>query len=606
MSQRRASLLSVGLLFAVALSACSESHELPSEMEEALQSRRDSLIDHYANQIPADDLTRGGYIQIAANLYRNQNIDWVTARLDTLMAEPRGDMFWMYPFITVTFAGQDNLPADVKTRMRDLWRTYHPFRGDTENHWAMYYTAMYLITQMYPGEPPSSWFNGKSSSENFNEARDYLISWMDLTTTIGQGEYDSPDYLGVYIVPMAQLYAWADDPVMKRRAGMMLDYLLADFAVENLDGIYVGAHSRTYPPPARIQWRVTSTGLSWLMFGNTYFYPRGEAMILAMSGYSPPEIIHGIATDRSEPYVHYEAKRTRHRMRFSDVRNAPVYKTTYMRDEYAVGSSQGGLLQPIQQHTWGVTWAVDDPREVANTLFTVHPYSSPHELGMYFSWFTGFLTEAVVRSKTTYDSPWKMTGGSPYEQIFQHEDAVIALYDIEEGTRFPHINGFFSKDLDERVVDEESGWIFMKGNETLMAYYPLASYEFVPDVDADEEPTGHDRLVSRHLKNGAIVQVATLAEHGDLDAFADAVKALPLETSTDPTPSVSFTTLDGAQLVATYGETPTVDGTPVDYDAWPLFGGPFLNAERHSKKLEMVYGEDRRVLDFGNVTILDD
>jgi hypothetical protein len=37
--------------------------------------------------------------------------------------------------------------------------------------------------------------------------------------------------------------------------------------------------------------------------------------ILAMSGYEPPEILYYIATDRSQPYVHKELKRTRHRIR---------------------------------------------------------------------------------------------------------------------------------------------------------------------------------------------------------------------------------------------------------------------------------------------------
>jgi hypothetical protein len=31
---------------------------------------------------------------------------------------------------------------------------------------------------------------------------------------------------------------------MKQRALMMLDYLAADYAAENLDGVFVGAHSR--------------------------------------------------------------------------------------------------------------------------------------------------------------------------------------------------------------------------------------------------------------------------------------------------------------------------------------------------------------------------
>src|SRR5690606_10682065 len=119
----------------------------------------------------------------------------------------------------------DKLPEATRARMRDLWRTYTPYRGDTENHWAMYYTAMYLVTQMYPDEPAESWFNGKSSAEKHAEAEEYLLSWIELTTTIGQGEYDSPDYFPFFMVPSTQLLAFSSDPAMRLRAEMLVDYL---------------------------------------------------------------------------------------------------------------------------------------------------------------------------------------------------------------------------------------------------------------------------------------------------------------------------------------------------------------------------------------------
>ena len=563
----------------------------------AYHARGDSLVNFYANQVPADDRSRGGYFHIAANLQLNRNHDWVLARLDSLLAEPpRGDMFWMYPFVMAYFAGEDILPDDYRHALRDLWRTYMPYRGDTENHWALYYAALYLMAEEHPNEPGERWFSGKSSEENLEEARSYLEHWIDLTTTIGQGEYDSPHYMKVFITPMALLYAHARDPAMKQRAQMMLDYLIADFAVESLQGLYGGAHSRVYEHEVVEPWVPAASRFSWLLWGNVPFQPSGETYILAVSGYEPPAVLYHIATDRSEPYVHRELKRTRHRIRNSDVKNAPVYKYTKMRPEYVLGSSQGGLLQPIQQQTWDLTWAVDDPRGVHNTLFTLHPYSSPLEGTMYFAEHWPMVTELIVRSKTEYDSPTKWTGGSPYEQVFQHEDVVLALYDIPEGTRFPHISGFFSKDLSDRQEDE-SGWIFAVAGEAYVAYYPLAPYEW------RQEESGDWRLHSPHLKNGAIVQVAPASAHANFEAFQQAVKALPLETSVEPVPRVRFTTLDGAVLDAAYGEVPAVDGIRVDYDRWPLFEGPFLNAEKGSKKLAISYGQLVRLLDFSTLRV---
>ncbi|MFQ5628939.1 MAG: hypothetical protein ACE5I1_09280 [bacterium] len=594
----RRALLTVFIFITIIPKIQAQNQISSADQLDAYNARRDSLIDFYANRIPGDDFARGGYIDIAAKLYRGKDMAWVEARLDTLMQAPRGDMFWMYPFITVTYIGRNRLSDRYKRKMREAWRTYMPYRGDTENHWAMYYTAMYLIAQMYPDAPGERWFNGKSSQENFDEARDYLLEWMDIATTIGQGEYDSPDYIGVFIVPMAQLYAWAEDPTMKRRAEMMLEWIIADFAVENLDGLYAGAHSRTYPRQVQEQWFVASSTFAWLLWGNTPFRPRGEAAILAMSGYAPAEILYHIGTDRSTPYVHREKKRTRHRIRFSAVKNAPVYKYTYMRPEYAIGSSQGGLLQPIQQHTWDLTWAVDDPRGKHNTLFTIHPYSSPIELGMYFAEHLGMITELVVRSKTTYDSPDKWTGGSPYEQVFQHEDVIITLTDIAEGEKFQHFDGFFSKDLSRREEDA-SGWIFARGGDALIAYYPLALYRWLAETD------GSWRLHSEFLKNGAVVQVAPASEFTSFADFKNAVRALPLKTATKPKAQVFFTTLGGDVLAFTYGEIPKINGQPVDYESWPLFEGPFLNAEVGGRKLEMRYGKLRRVLDFNTLTITD-
>ncbi len=553
------------------------------------QARCDTLIDHFVNS------KRGHYMDIAACLHRKRNVDWALAKLDSQMQNPRGDMFWMYPFITVTFAGQDVLPPKIKKQMRDLWQTYTPYRGDTENHWAMYYTALYLITQLYPNDPGETWYNGRSSRENHEKAREYLLSWMELTTTKGQGEFDSPDYYGVYIVPMAQLYAWAEDEKMRKRAAMMLDYLIADFGAENLDGLYVGGHSRTYPVQVLNQWKTSAAGISWLLFGNTPYQPRSQAFILALSGYRPPEILYHIANDRSQPYVHKELKRTRHRLRFSEKRNAPVYKYTFVRKAYAMGCLQGGLLQPIQQHTWDITWAIKDPSQGYNTLFTVHPYSSGHELAMYFPEEIKLITQAVVKSKGTYDSPDKWTSASPFEQVVQHRNALIVLYNIPAQTRFPHISGFFPKSLKKRHV-HESGWIFCHGGQTYIAYYPLNDYEW-------QEEEKNWRLHSTELKNGAVVQASVAHNYNSFLAFQKAILNLELETSTDSLPAVKYTTLDGIDMQFTYDQTPLVNGKPVSYQDWKLYQGPFLNAKKNSQKLLISYKSMHRLLDFNTLTV---
>ena len=146
----------------------------------------------------------------------------------------------------------------------------------------------------------------------------------------------------------------------------------------------------------------------------------------------------------------------------------------------------------------------------------------------------------MVSSKKSYDSPDKFVGGSPYEQIFQDQDSVIVLYDIPAETRFPHINGFFSKDLAE-VREDPSGWIFARGGDAYIACRPLQPYTWKP-IEG-----GGRRLFSPYLKNGMVVQVAARSEYagygrvppGDSGAAAGsptdahAIGALPLAARQD-------------------------------------------------------------------------
>jgi len=117
--------------------------------------------------------------------------------------------------------------------------------------------------------------------------------------------------------------------------------------------------------------------------------------------------------------------------------------------------------------------------------------------------------------------------------------------------------------------------------------------------------SGDQRLYSPHLKNGTIVQAASASEFKDFAAFQAAIRALPLTFSLEPVPTVKLRTLRGREVVVTYGAAPVVDGAAVDYAKWKLFEGPYLNAEKGSRKLTLTHGHLQRVLDFNTLSITD-
>jgi hypothetical protein len=574
----------------------------------AYLKRVQEVIDYRANLVNRDDPAGIDLAAVATMLARHEDPKFCSEQVIRLMKAPGSGPFWMFPVICVTYMGRDQLSPEAKQAMRDMWRTTYQIRGDTENHWAMYYISLYLISEMYPNEPGSSWYTGKSSEENLAEAKAYLIQWMDLATTIGQGEFNPAHYIGEYACPLMYLASWAKDPQMKTRGHMMLEWIFADLAECSLYGVPVGAHARTTDESVIEPWNCLASYFSWLLFGNTpppagfggwgiYFAP-------AAPNYEVPEVLYQIAMDRSHDFLQRDLKRTRRRWRYSDVLMAPIYKTTYVRKDYAVGSYQGGVADPIQTHVWDVTWAVPNPRGIHNIMFSMQPESSPHTMQMYFADYPDTTAGGAVNlSKPSYDSPDKLLGGSPYEQVFQDLDTVVALYDIPPGTRFPQVNGFFSKDL-LKLTEDKSGWIFAQGGDTYLAYRPLAPYVWAQSHWA-QAPIRDSRLESPYLKNGTIVQAAAVSEFPSFEAFRQAINALPLDFKLEPTPTVKMRTLRGKDIVVTYGAAPVVNGRAVDYSKWKLFEGPYLNAEKGSRKLTMTHGHLQRVLDFNTVTITD-
>jgi len=555
-----------------------------------------------AQEKPADPATTN-LPALLAMLARRDDTALCSRRVIELMKDPGSGPFWMLPVVGIAYLGRDQLPADARAAIRNAWRTGMQVRGDTENHWAMYYTSLYLMSQLYPNEPGSSWYTGNSSEENLADARDYLLHWMDLTTTIGQGEFNPTGYITEYSIPMLFLATWARDPAMRQRAHMTLDWLFADFAAHSLNGELSAPNARTTDTAVIEHWNDKASFYGWLLFGIIPPLPFNDGFGVYFSSvaknYELPEVIYRIAVDRDGDYVQRDLKRTRRRWRNSDVLMAPIYKTTYMRRDYVVGSFQGGGSDPIQTHVWDVTWAVRDPRAAHNTMFSLHPMSSAYDMQTYFSELPDPMVKRVTQEKKPfYDSPDKFLGGSRFEQVFQDLDTVVALYDIPPGTRFPHINGFFSRDL-AGLTEDKSGWIFARGGNAYLAYRPLAPYSWAPTMLGDR------RLYSPRLKNGTIVQAASADEFRSFGEFEDAIKALPLTFTLEPVPTVAMRTLRGKSIVFTYDQAPVIDGAALDYSKWKLFEGPYLNAEKGSRKLTITHGRLQRVLDFNTLTISD-
>jgi hypothetical protein len=552
---------------------------------------------------------------VAAKL--RQGIDTATAykQLDTLLARPYGDMFWMYSCAGLYHATQDVLRPEYKQRVRWCWKHFTPYRGDTENHFLMYYGSLLLMSQAWPDLVDSEWFMGKSSHEIYAESKGYLDHWIDETVRYGTTEWDSPRYGYYYITCLAILAEYTQDARLKHRFGMMLEYTLADYAAEYLNGNYCGAHSRVSNQCAIDPKSTEMTSYGEYFFQDSVVHLQPDLAFAALSHFECPKIIRQIATDRSEPYVHTEQKRGRQMIRYLDKWSAsdstydsefhaPVYKYDYMTKDYCLGSMQGGIVQPIQQQSWSLVFNSDKPHNIITGL---HPYVSAEELGMFFPEYPSFQLERISNVKQGYTSENKWVGGSPYERIYQDKNVLVALYDLPDSAKYPEYDLFIPDEMidigslrEQRMenpnFDQDSlgwGWIDAATKKAEMPHYLYHDVwiYFLKPFRWTREREGW-RLRSKTSQGGYVVWIdpPDWFVMGEPECDSITIKNGKIE--------LQCRLARGEKEILTKEDRTLINLNRRRLISDWLFKSKFLESKRGSAVLTMRYKGEKRVLDF--------
>ncbi len=541
---------------------------------------------------------------VAARLRTNTDTAFAWRQLDTLLAQPSGDMFWTYPATAFYFYCRDILNDQWRGRFRTTLARFTPYRGDTENHFLMHYTFLLLFSQEWPEMRREEWFNGKSSAENYAEAHDYLEHWIDETSRRGITEWDSPRYFYYYLTPLLTLRDFTRDEHLRQRADMILETLFADFATKYLNGNYCGAHSRDGDGSVVNPRTSEATSVAGFYFEDSLSFVLPDLAFAAMSPWQIPSIIREIARSRDSTFVQTETVRSRKKMRYSEVPFTPVHKYEYMTGDYCLGSMQGGLHEPIQQHSWDVTFAASREN---NTIFGLNPHASAIELGTFFPEEPELMQTSILGSKASYGNENKWIGGSPYEKIAQDHNVLVAFYDIPDGVRFGHVDIYLPKSLDT-MIRASNGWVICRMENAFVALKVIGK----GPVDWIDEPKNM-RLRSHDRQTRYVVECARRSEIS-FDAFVAQFTSASAARAINVTPNgLQYTTLAGNTLFVRVNRPSgdltirannvaieTEDGDPSNW----LYLGPFLRSRLGLGIVEIRCNGKRRLLDFlmGTIT----
>jgi hypothetical protein len=520
--------------------------------------------------------------------------------LDTLLQTGYGDMFWMYGCAGLYYATGDRLRPEYKAKIREAWKHRTPYRGDTENHFLMYYGSLLLMSQTWPDLPDTDWFMGKSSKEIYAESKEYLNHWIDETVRYGQEEWDSPRYGYYYITPLILLAKHTKNAYLKHRFEMMVEYELASYAADYLNGCYCGAHSRVGDDATIDPRKAEITAYGKYFFEDSVSHLLPDVAFAAMTNFVCPKIIREIATDRSEPYEQYSIKRGRQMLRYMDnwsasdsshdsTFHAPVYKYDYMTKNYCLGSMQGGIVQPIQQQSWSLVFNSDKPNNIITGL---NPYVSKTELGMFFPEYPSFMLERIGSTKASYTSEDKWVGGSPYERIYQDKNVLVALYDLPDSEKYHQVDLYMPLGMQGLGTVEENGidslvpfaWQILSFDSTEIAIYPLSRSILTKESNG-----------IRLRMSGQRVGYVIFCDHNPgLDNF------YKFDRAQDEWINRNRQNLNSWNDWANNGSPaplPTSSVGEITSRAW-LFKSPYLESKKGSGILTMHYKGETRVLDF--------
>ncbi len=563
---------------------------LSSVGQTTYQERCDSVKAFFSTFDIASD-----YFILTARFHEGVDLDTAMSTLDDLLSsQPRGDAYWMFSTMTLYLHGSANLPERQKKRIRELWKTYQPLPGRSEHEQVLYYAALLLASENFDDMEQRGWFNGKSTDQNHAEAEAFLLDWFARTTEDGMEEFDSPTHTGFFLSAMLLLRDFASDRDMRTRAEIMLDWLLAEFAAKYRDGMYTGPHSLEFEYSAIRPRASAMTCIGALLFGDVELCYSGEQLLFAFSSYRPPDILRQIALEYVRPYTIVQKRRTGVRYRNT---TAPkyVYETTFLTPWYSLGSLNGGLIQPVNQHSWDASWKAPIDR---STIFSMHPAASPELLAEFYPACEEEAWNTLASLYGRYPTFNKYVGGSPYEELFQHRNTLIAMYDIPKTDRHQLITTFFPHGLDATDADSTGpGWILARSGRFFIGVFAVRPYQMV------SEPAG-TRFVSPFRRNALIVQVASPPQVPTFEDFIKRVKSSKVDTSAFARKKrIRYTTIFGDKLEFTYGGARKVNRKKVRFDPDYLVKSPVLNSKAGSGILRVTFRKDTLILNMKNVRI---
>jgi hypothetical protein len=518
-----------------------------------------------------------------------------------------GGPFHVLPAMLLLCRWEERLPQDAIDLIHQFMTRGMLERGNTENHWLMFYAANLLAAERWQDE--TVFWNGRPPCSMEAEATRWISGMIDRTAINGHHEYDSPGYHVEHMMPLIGLYEHTRNDTLREKVEKMLALFVADSALEYFYGSWAGGHSRegyrentwTRVGPIR--------PLQYLYFGGEPFNPefhlqQAFAFPVLLADYRPSALFADIAWDRDRPHVVMKSKVPRSILRHTDEPAKPVRKYTYMSPSFALGTSQVGLTGdsagPIDLISWDLHWRGEKHQA---KITCNHPFVGAGRFSSFLTPLPQTAGRAVGSGKPYLQRPDRLFGASPFEKMMQHEGTALILYRIPDDDENPFVNLYLPRKVD---WIERNGWLFGDLDDFYVAVRPIGNYEWleikesVNDAIMVTTPDLIDgwllRIQDRNA--GLVLEAVEMRDVGSYEAYIETRSASDVDLSEWPSASASVGTREGKVLRLEYEGDHTVDGVAIDYQAWAMYGSPHASAKLGTGQMWFGHDDQKLEIDF--------
>jgi hypothetical protein len=464
---------------------------------------------------------------------------------------------------------------EYASNLENVWT----MRG-SENHAFASQSAYLLASQFLKNSPDFEnrrYQDGRLPVEHYEAWRNYFLRLLDERVKRGLFvEVASPTYEHRSRQAIQNIRDFTDDPVLRKKAEMVLDLSYAIIAQESLSGTRGGAKSRVYTFASSFWGRDEDRAYA-LLFGSgrSFAYKNVQQ---ATSTYSPPGLIMDISHDEARKGSYEMVQRSPgmgeplSRLVGRLYSDKSIYRYAFASPAYVLASfvldPRGSYLTPSSQNRWqGLTCR--GGARIAPQVTRLNRNGRPDKEQRVQNGF------ASLQDRNTL-----ITQRSNYQKGY------TARTDL-----------YFDREF--KIEEEANGWIFAREKDCFVAVKVVnqseKSYDWIDPVTKNQNHEPAKNFVTLRNPDSPIVLVVNQAsDYGnDFAAFRDAVGRQKIDQS-DGVLRFSRLTYYGPSKI---GER---DGRPVDVLPPLVYDSPFLRSFWASGLIALRYGNESLILDFRN------